>query len=185
MATATSSLPLSAGTWTPDLAHSSVEFVVRHMGLSKVRGRFGSFDAQLVVGNSLHETAVSAAVALESVDTGNPDRDTHLKTPDFFGVESHPTMEFRSTRIVPDGGHYRMAGDLMIKGVTNPVELDAEFTGVVVGPDGELRAGFSAVGELSRKSFGIEFNAPLGADAVLVADRVRIELEIQFVAPAV
>ena len=182
MTTATQTLPIAAGTWEPDLAHSSVEFTVRHLGLSKVRGRFGAYTAALNVGVDLDATSVTAIVDLSSVDTGNPDRDGHLQSSDFFNVDNHPSMTFESHTIEGIGsGEYRMTGKLTVNGVTREVSFDVELTGSVTDDNG-TRAGFSATTELSRKQFGITFDAPMGADTVLVADKVNVELELQLVA---
>ncbi|MEZ5244884.1 MAG: YceI family protein [Acidimicrobiales bacterium] len=185
MSTTTSSLPLTSGTWPVDAAHSSVEFTVRHLGLSKVRGRFNDFDATLTVGSSLDDVAVTATIGLASVDTNNADRDAHLRSTDFFDTESHPRMTFVSTAITDRGdGSYGLTGDLSLNGVTQTVVLDVEFNGTEDYPmDGSVHAGFSATGVLSRKSFGIEFDVPLGADKVAIGDKVNLDLEIQFVRP--
>lgn len=180
----TATLPVAAGTWTIDPAHSSVEFVVRHMGLSKVRGRFGSFTAALVVGDDLAACSLSAEVELASVSTNNDDRDQHLRSTDFFDVETNPKMTFSSTAVRADGDDYVVTGELTINGVTREVELAVEFNGTETFPfDQSVHAGFSASGAISRKDFGIEFEVPLGADKVMIGDKVTIELEAQF-APA-
>ena len=177
-------LPLASGIWTADPAHSSVGFVVRHLGLSKVRGRFESVPAQLGVGDDLSTSSVSAEIDMGSVETGNADRDAHLASSDFFNAATNPTMTFRSTDIAGDGEAYRMTGDLTINGITKEIELDVEFFGTSVFPmDQSTRAGFSATGSLSRKDFGISFNAPVGADKVMISDKVTLELDIQLVAP--
>lgn len=184
LATSSTTLPLQAGPWRIDPAHSTVEFTVRHLGLSKVRGRFNRFDAELEVGSDLASTVLSADVDLSSVDTNNADRDGHLLSTDFFHAESHPKMTLTSTSINGDGGTYTVVGDLSIAGITHPIELDVEFFGTEVFPmDQSTRAGFSATGTLSRKAYGIEFNVPLGADKVMISDSVKIELEVQLVAP--
>lgn len=178
----TSTLPLAAGTWTADPAHSSVAFVVRHLGLSKVRGNFEALSAQLVVGDDLASSSVSAEIEMGSVKTGSADRDAHLASSDFFNAETNPTMTFRSTKIEGDGEEYTMVGDVTINGVTEPIELDVEFFGTSVFPaDQSNRAGFSATGTLSRKDFGINFNAPVGVDKVMISDKVAIELDIQLI----
>ena len=184
LATSSTTLPLQAGPWRIDPAHSTVEFTVRHLGLSKVRGRFNRFDAELEVGSDLASTVLSADVDLSSVDTNNADRDGHLLSTDFFHAESHPKMTLRSTSINGDGGAYTVVGDLSIAGITQPIELEVEFFGTEVFPmDQSTRAGFSATGTLSRKAYDIEFNVPLGADKVMISDSVKIELEVQLVAP--
>ncbi len=177
-------LPLATGTWTADPAHTTVGFVVRHLGLAKVRGRFEGVTAELVVGDDLSSTSVSAVIDMATVKTGNADRDAHLATSDFFNAEAHPTMTFRSTSIAGAGEEYTMVGDLTINGVTKQVELDVEFFGTSVFPaDQSTRAGFSATGTISRKDFGIDFNAPVGADKVMISDKVALELDVELVAP--
>lgn len=177
-------LPLSSGTWTTDPSHTTVGFVVRHLGLSKVRGRFEGASAQLVVGDSLDTSSVTAVIEMGTVSTGNTDRDAHLTSSDFFNAETNPTMTFTSRQITGDGEEYTMLGDLTINGVTKPIELDVEFFGTSVFPmDQSTRAGFSATGSLSRKDFGINFNAPVGADKVMISDKVNLELDVQLVAP--
>lgn len=179
-----SQLPLTPGTYALDTYHSGVNFRVRHLGLSTVRGRFDTFDASLVVGESLGDIAVTAEIDLASVDTNNADRDAHLASTDFFNVESHPKMTFASTSVDGNGSEYEMAGDLTINGVTKPVTLDVEFNGVETFPmDGSKHVGFEATTEIKRSDFGIDFNATLGADKVLLGEKVKVELDIQFVAP--
>lgn len=157
--------------------HSEVGFTVRHLGLSKVRGRFNRFDATVSVGDDLSTTTIEANVELASVDTNNEDRDNHLRSTDFFGVEANPLMTFRSTSI--EAG--RIVGDLTINGTTRSVEFDFEFHGVATDAYEMTRAGFSASGQITRSQFGIDFNAPLGMDGMLIGDKVNIELEIQLV----
>ncbi|MEM8621688.1 MAG: YceI family protein [Actinomycetota bacterium] len=183
--TTTSTLPLAAGTWAADPSHTTVGFTVRHLGLSKVRGRFDGVTAAVTVGDDLATTSVNAEIDLGSVATGNPDRDGHLQSTDFFNAEAHPQMTFVSTGISGSGEEYTLTGELTINGVTKPVELDVEFFGTSVFPmDQSTRAGFTATGTLSRKEFGIEFNVPLGGDKVMISDKVNLELDVQLVAPA-
>jgi len=183
--TETPTLPLTTGTWTIDPAHTVVGFTVRHLGVSKVRGRFDGVDGHLDVGADLASTAVSATIDMASVVTGNPDRDAHLRSSDFFDADNQPTMVFSSTTISASGDEYTLAGDLTINGVTRPVELDVEFFGTSVFPmDQSTRAGFSATGSISRKDFGIEFNVPLGGDKMMISDKVALDLDVQVVAPS-
>ncbi len=184
----TSTLPLAIGTWTADPAHTTVGFVVRHLGLSKVRGHFEGVTSRLVVGNDLASSSVSADIEMGTVKTGNADRDAHLASSDFFNAETNPTMAFHSTAIAGVGEgeaeEFTMVGDLTINGVTKQVELDIEFFGTSVFPmDQSTRAGFSATGTISRKDFGINFNAPVGVDKVMISDKVALELDVQLVAP--
>jgi polyisoprenoid-binding protein YceI len=183
--TTTTQLPLTTGTWTVDPSHTTVGFTVRHLGLSKVRGRFDGVDAAVVVGDGLENSSVRATIDLSTVDTANPDRDAHLRSSDFFDAESNPQMTFVSTEIRGDGEDFTLVGDLTINGVTERVELDVEFFGTSVFPaDQSTRAGFAATGTLSRKDFGIEFNVPLGGDKVMISDKVALDLDVQLVAPA-
>jgi polyisoprenoid-binding protein YceI len=183
--TTSSTLPLAAGTWTADASHSNVAFSVRHLGLSKVRGRFEGVTAQLVVGDDLASSAVTAEIDMASVSTGNTDRDAHLAGTDFFGAEQNPKMTFVSKQIAGGGEEYTLVGELTLNGITKPVELDVEFFGTSVFPlDQSTRAGFTATGSLSRKDFGIEFNMPLGGDKVMISDKVALELDVQLVAPS-
>ena len=180
----TSTLPLTPGTWAADPSHTTVGFVVRHLGLSKVRGSFEDVTAHLVVGDDLATTSVTAEIQMASARTGNPDRDAHLASSDFFNAELNPTMTFRSTSIAGAGEEYKMTGDLTINGITKQVELDVEFYGTSVFPaDQSTRAGFSATGSLSRSDFGISFNAPVGVDKVMISDKVALDLDVQLVAP--
>ncbi|MDQ2648507.1 MAG: YceI family protein [Actinomycetota bacterium] len=177
----TTNLPLQPGTWALDAAHSSVSFAVRHLGVSKVRGRFTDFDATVAVGDDLDSSSVEAVVQLASVDTSNADRDAHLQAEDMFDVARRPTMAFRSTSIVPDGDDWRLEGELTIGEVTKPLVLAVEFGGVEEYPiDGRRHAGFEASGELRRIDFGI---AP-GIPAPMLGDVVKVQLDIQLVAPA-
>lgn len=181
----TATLPLSPGTYALDASHAGIHFQVRHLGLSNVRGLFKEFTASLVVGDSLDDVVVEAEVDLSSIDTAQPDRDAHLLSSDFFNAESSPTMTFRSTAITPAGeGEYEMTGDLTIKGVTRPVSFDVEFNGTETFPaDQSTHVGFTATGTVRRNDFGVEFNMPLGMDKLALGEKVKVELDVQFVAP--
>jgi polyisoprenoid-binding protein YceI len=182
-ASTTSILPLVAGDWTVDAAHSGVHFKVRHLGLSNVRGRFDEFDATLHVGETLDDVSVTATVALSSVNTNQADRDAHLRSTDFFGVESNPTLEFRSTRITGGGDEYQLEGELTINGITKPVSFPVEFSGVDVYPmDGSQHAGFYAETTVNRNDYGVDFNMPIGVDRLALGDKIKVELDLQFAA---
>jgi polyisoprenoid-binding protein YceI len=185
-ATTPSTIPLGTGRWTLDANHSGVLFVVRHLGLSNVRGRFARFDATLDVGPTLDTVVVNADIDMSSVDTNNTDRDAHLRNSDFFDVDKHPTMTFRSTAITGAGENYELRGLLTIGGVTNSVTLDVEFNGTELYPgDQRTHAGFTASGEIKRSDFGIDFGSiPIpGADKLMLGDKVKVEFDMQFVAP--
>lgn len=173
-----------AGTWTIDPVHSEVGFSVRHMMVSKVRGRFTSFSGQVVTGQDVTDSSVTAEIDLASVDTGNEQRDGHIRSADFFDTESHPTMTYRSVGVRAEGDHYVLDGELTLKGVTKSVPLTVEVNGF--GPDafGGTRAGFSATGEINRQDFGVSFAATMEAGGVVVSDKVTIGLEIEAVLQA-
>ena len=175
--TTTTTLP--AGTWTVDTAHSSVGFTVRHMMVSKVRGRFNDFTADVVTGADPLASSVTATVQMASIDTGDDGRDGHLRTNDFFDIDAFPTMTFTSTGITGSGTDYELAGDLTIKGVTKPVTFDLEFGGVGKDPWGNTRAGFTITGTINRKDFGMAYNAVLETGGIMVGDKVSIELDIE------
>jgi polyisoprenoid-binding protein YceI len=177
---------LAPGLWTLDPNHSGVHFRIRHLGLSNVRGRFDRFTASLGVGQRIEDTSVEATIEMASVDTNQPDRDAHLRSTDFFSAEQHPEMTFRSTAVrARSDGEYEMTGDLTINGITRSVTLEVEFNGIEDFPgDGKTHAGFSATTEINRDDFGVDFNMPLGIDKVGLGQRVKVELEMQFVAPA-
>ena len=169
-----------AGTWTIDQVHSEVGFTVRHMMVSKVRGRFGAFSGQIVTGETPVQSSVTAEIDLTSIDTNNDQRDEHIRSADFFEVETYPTMSYRSTGIREDGdGGYLVDGELTLKGVTKPVELQLEIGGF--GPDafGGYRAGFSAQATINRRDFGVNFNAALETGGAVVGDKVTISLDIE------
>ena len=170
-----------AGTWTIDPVHSEVSFVVRHMMVSKVRGTFRAFSGTIVTGADPLESSVSADIDLNSIDTGNEQRDGHIRTADFFEVENHPTWSFRSTAVRPDGDDYALDGELTIKGVTRPVTFSLEVNGF--GPDayGGTRAGFSATTTINRSDFGVDISMPLDGGGVVVSEKVQVALEIEAV----
>jgi polyisoprenoid-binding protein YceI len=171
------------GTWTIDPVHSEVSFVVRHMMVSKVRGRFDKFDGTITTAPDPLASAVTAEVDLGSVNTGNETRDNHIRSEDFFHVEKHPTMTFHSTGIRPDGDEFLLDGDLTLRGVTKPVTFHLEVNGF--GPDaqGGTRAGFSAHAEINRNDWNVSFNGKIpGSDtAMILSDKITINLEIEAV----
>ncbi|MGI9603488.1 MAG: YceI family protein [Acidimicrobiales bacterium] len=172
---------LTTGTWTIEPSHSSVAFTVRHLGLSKVRGQFNRFTGEIEIGVDQLASSVNATIDLSSIDTNNNDRDGHLQSTDFFSVEEHPEMVFRSTGVRAHDDQFDLDGELTVNGTTRPVTLALEFHGVAEDPYGATRAGFSATADISRSEFGIDFQVPLDAGRLLVGDKVSIELEIQAV----
>jgi polyisoprenoid-binding protein YceI len=182
MSTSTPTVPgLVAGTWTIDPVHSEVGFSVRHLMVSKVRGSFKTFEGAITIAESPLDSKVEATIDASSVETRDVNRDTHLRSADFFEVEKHPQITFVSTSVKPAGRNYELTGDLTIHGVTRSVDLDLEFNGVNADPWGGQRAGFSAETEISRGDYGIEFNMPLDGGGVVVGDKIKIMLEVEAV----
>ncbi|MCZ9881740.1 YceI family protein [Arthrobacter sp. B2a2-09] len=177
-------IELTPGTWILDQAHTEVGFAVRHAGISKVRGQFAEADATLVVGHTLGTSSLEASVKTASFDSKNNDRDAHVKGPDFFNVELFPNMTFTATEVQGTPEKFSLSGDLTIKETTRPVTFGVEFGGVAIDPFGATRAGFSASAQISRKEFGITWNAALEAGGVLVGDKVTITIDSAFVLPA-
>ena len=175
---------LTTGTWTLDASHSEIGFTVRHAGISKVRGQFKEADATLALAENVEDSKVNATIKTASFDSGDANRDGHVRGEDFFDVEKFPEISFVSNAIVPKGDAYELQGDLTIKGVTRPVALETELNGVAVDPFGNTRAGLTAETTISRKDFGLTWNAVLETGGVLVSDKVAINLELAFIAPA-
>jgi len=169
--------------WNIDATHSGINFSIRHMVVSKVRGRFAKYSGTIDLhGDDLTRSVVEATIDASSIDTGTPQRDAHLRSPDFFDVETFPELRFRSERIEKvDDVHYRVVGDLTIRDITRTISLDVEYGGRAKDPWGNERMGFIAKTSLERKEFGLKWNQVLEAGGVLVGDRVDIELEVQAV----
>jgi polyisoprenoid-binding protein YceI len=176
--TAAVATDLTAGTWAIDPVHSSISFSVRHLVVSKVRGTFGTFSGAIVVAED-GTPSVSAEIAVDSLNTGNEQRDGHIKSADFFDAENHPTATFVSTGVRAAGDDYVLAGDFTLKGVTKPIELTLEFNGVNPGMGHGEVAGFEASVVLNRKDFGIDIDMPLETGGAVVGDKVTITLEIE------
>ena len=182
MSTAAVEIPgYVAGTWAIDPVHSEVSFVVRHMMVSKVRGRFDKFEGTIVTAENPLESSVTATVDVSSINTGQEQRDAHIRSADFFEAETHPSMTFTSTGVRADGDGFLLDGDLTIRGVSKPVTFKLEVSGF--GPDayGGTRAGFSATTEINRHDFGVSFNGPIPGvpGGVAVSDKVTINLEAE------
>ncbi len=175
-----------AGTWAIDPVHSEVSFTVRHMMVSKVRGRFDTFEGTIVTAANPLDSVVTASIDMSSINTGQEQRDAHVRSADFFDTDKHTHMTFVSTGVRPDAGDFLLDGDLTLKGVTKPVTFKLEIGGI--GPDayGGTRAGFSATGEINRSDFGVDFNGPVPGvpGGVVVSDKVSINLEIEGVLQA-
>ncbi|MDQ4075503.1 MAG: YceI family protein [Chloroflexota bacterium] len=169
--------------WVIDPAHSTIEFTAKHMMFTKVRGQFDSFEGTLDIDVQNPENSyVEGTVEIDSIDTGDNDRDNHLRSPDFFDVENHPTMTFRSTRIERTGDNeFKVYGDLTIRGTTREIVWDVEAAELGNDPWGNPRLGFSAETKLNRKDFGLNWNVALETGGWLVSDEIKINAEVQVV----
>jgi polyisoprenoid-binding protein YceI len=173
--------PTAVSTWAIDPVHSVAEFAVKHMMVSTVKGRFHSMTGTLTI-DEANSTAssVTATIDVASIDTGESQRDAHLRSDDFFNAELYPHIRFRSTRVDRlDDERWRVIGNLTIRDITREVVLDTEFEGQITDPYGKQRAGFSATTELSRKEFGLKWNALLETGGAVVGDRVKVALHIE------
>jgi polyisoprenoid-binding protein YceI len=177
-------LPLTPGRWMVDTNHSSIGFTIRHLGVSKVRGRFTRFDADVVVGETLATTSVRATVDVASIDTANADRDAHVLSSDLIDVARRPTMVFRSTNVKRAGMEYQVDGDLTIGDVTRRIVLAVELGGIESFPGGPRHAGFEAATEIRRKDFGIDITLPPGVNVVALGDVVKVEIDLQLLEPS-
>jgi polyisoprenoid-binding protein YceI len=180
--TITAITAVPTGTWTVDPAHSKVGFAVKHMGIATVRGEFTQFEGRLEVGDDLK---AYGTVKAASVDTNEPQRDDHLRSPDFFDAESYPELSFESTAIEAlDEESFRITGNLTLHGVTNEVVLHADVQGTDIDPWGNERVGLEITGQISRGDYGMKFNQALGSGNMLVADKVKLALDISAVKQA-
>jgi polyisoprenoid-binding protein YceI len=183
MTISTSTRPLVPGRWAVDHNHSSINFSIRHLGVSKVRGRFTRFDAKIIVGETLEDTSVNATIEVASIDTDNADRDAHVLSPDIIDVQRRPTMTFRSTRVLGAGAEWQVDGELTIGEITRPVTLAVEFGGIENVPGGPRHAGFEAATEIRRTDFGIDVAMPPGVSAVVLGDVIKVEIDLQLLEP--
>ena len=168
------------GTYVIDPAHTTIEAVARHLVMAKVRGRFGEFSGTIHIDEDPSKSWAEATIKAASIDTANPDRDEHLRSPDFLDAENHPELTFRSTSVEHKRGNdFEVVGDLTIRGVTNPVTLEVELAGMGTDPWGNARAFFSATGELEREDWGITWNQALETGGVLVGKKLTLEIEAQ------
>ncbi|OWK72558.1 YceI family protein [Pedobacter sp. AJM] len=171
--------------WTLDPTHSELQFKVKHLMITTITGNLKSFKAELDTENDEFENGkISFEGDINSLDTGNTDRDHHLKSADFFNAVQFPTMEFQSSSLRKEGGDYLIQGDLTIKGETKPVKLTAEFGGIATDPWGNTKAGFTLNGKIIRTDFGLTWNASIEGGGVMVSEEVRILGELQFVKQA-
>lgn len=168
-------IAIKTGTWVLDAAHTEVGFTVRHL-MSKVRGKFDQFEGSIETAGNLADSTATAMIKLASINTGSADRDTHLRSTDFFGVEENVDMAFESTGVKVDGDDLEVAGNLTIKSITKPVVLTVEFLGEGADPWGGTRFGFDASTQISRKEFGVDFNVPVAGEKLMIGDKVSINI---------
>jgi polyisoprenoid-binding protein YceI len=169
------------GTWTADPAHSEIAFSARHLMVTKVRGRFTTYDVTIVTAEDPRDSSVTATIDLASLETGYEPRDNHLRTADYLEVEKYPTMTYRSTGIRTSDDGWIIDGELTAHGVTRTVPLAVEVNGFTADPFGGQRAGFSATAQINRRDFGMTNTIPMDGGGVVVGDKVSISLEIQAV----
>ena len=170
------------GTWTVDPAHSSVEFRIKHMMISTVRGRFGEFEGTIEAAPDYHDSSVRGTIKAASIDTNEPRRDDHLRSADFFDVEHHPEIVFASTRIEHvRKGDFHVGGELTMHGETRPVEFEVTVHGVTRDPQGQDRVGLEVRGTISRGEFGLRWQQALETGGVVVGDEVRVSADISAV----
>ena len=176
--TAATGTQLSVGTWAVDPVHSSIGFSVRHLMVSKIRGTFTNFSGAIIVAEDGTPT-VTAEIAVDSLNTGNEQREAHLKSADFLDVDKYPTATFRSRGLRANGDNYVLDGEFTLKGITKPISLDLEFNGVNPGMGHGEVAGFTAAVVLNRKDFGIDIDMPLETGGTVVGEKVAITVEIE------
>lgn len=169
------------GTWDIDPVHSDISIIARHFGVSKVRGSFAEFSGEITTTENPLESSVTATIQAASIDTKQNDRDNHIRSADFLDVENHPTITFRSTGLRANGDEFELDGDLTIRGTTKPVTLALELSGFAADPYGGQRVGFSATTSVSRKEFGVRFNAVMEGGGAVVSDKLQVQLEVEAV----
>jgi len=169
--------------WTLDKSHSNVGFAVRHMMVSKVKGRFGDFDASIAINDEQPQlSSLEARINVASIDTRDEQRDGHLRSPDFFDAEQHPEMVFKSTNVeIPGNGRIRIPGELTIRGVTHPIVLDGEYEGPLADMQGSRRLGFELKGRVDREAFGLVWNMPIASGGFIVGKDVDLTIDCEVV----
>jgi polyisoprenoid-binding protein YceI len=177
---------MAKSTWAVDASHSGIDFTVKHMMIANVKGSFGSFSANIEADpHDLTTASISVTIDAASIDTRNADRDNHLRSADFFDVENHPHIVFKSTKITKKGdGEYDVTGELTIRGVTRTETFTAVFEGEGKDPWGNEKVGFSGTGKIKRSDYGLTWNAVLETGGVLVGDEIKFSVEIEAVRQA-
>ena len=174
-----------AGVYTIDPMHTTVEFIGRHLMITKVRGRFPEVLGTITIDDEPTKSHVEVELQVASIDTGIPDRDGHLRSADFFNADDYPTITFKSTKVEAGrSGTWDVTGDLTVRDVTRPITLEVDFDGANLSPFGDERIAFSAATEVDREDWGLTWNVALETGGVLVGKKVRIELNVQAVAAA-
>ena len=176
-------VPAMAESWQIDKAHSSVGFTVQHLVITKVKGYFRDYDAAIEFdGKNLDQASIKATVQMASIDTDNERRDNHLRSPDFFDVDTFPTMTFVSRKIIPgEGNTFTMVGDLTIRDKTREVTFNGQLNGIIIDPRGNTRAGLSASTTINRQDFGVAWDNKLQDGSLVVSNDVNIQLDIEMV----
>lgn len=172
--------------WKIDTTHSEVQFKVKHLMITTVTGYFKKFDLNVETGADDFSTVkkIDFTADIDSIDTNNAQRDTHLKSADFFNAEEHTQLRFVGTKYEVKGDEAKLEGELTIRGITKPIVLNVEHGGIVVDPYGQVKAGFTVSGKISRKEFGLTWNAVTEAGSVVVSDEIKIHAEVQLVKQA-
>ena len=172
--------------WKIDPTHSEIHFKVKHLMITTVTGSFKQFDLNVETGEGDFNTVkkVEFTALVNSIDTNNEQRDTHLKSADFFDSEKYPELRFVGTKYEADGDEAKLQGELTIKGVTRPVVLTVEHGGIVVDPYGQIKSGFTVSGKISRKEFGLTWNAVTEAGSIVVSDEIKLLAEVQLIKQA-
>ncbi len=171
-----------AGDYVLDKAHTTIEFVARHLMISKVRGRFTEFDGSIRIAEDPEQSVLDISIDASSINTSEANRDAHLRSADFFDADKYPKLTFRSTKIEHvEDTEWKLTGDLTIRGVTKPVTLDVEFLGVTVSPWGTRPFGFEATTEIDREDWGLTYNQALETGGVVIGKKVRIEINAEVV----
>jgi polyisoprenoid-binding protein YceI len=169
----------TTGTWQIDQSHSDLRITARHLMVAKVRGTFTEFAGTIVVADDPTRSTVEFEAKAATITTGTPDRDNHLRSPDFLDADQYPLVTFISTRVEPSGDRWKLTGDLTIRGTSHPVTFDMTFEGVATDPYGNTKSAFTAVGEIERKDWGLTWNVPLESGGVLVSEKFKLEFDVE------
>jgi polyisoprenoid-binding protein YceI len=184
MDTSTATAPATTTKWAVDPAHSEVQFKVKHLMITTVTGYFRKFNLEVETKDESDFTTANKiffTADIESIDTNNAQRDTHLRSADFFNVEEHPQIKFEGRKYEGSNDDVKLQGDLTIRGITKPIVLNVEHGGIVKDPYGNTKAGFTVDGKISRKEFGLTWSAVTEAGQIVVGDEIKVHAEIQLV----